>query len=837
MEYIVIKGARKHNLKQVDVRIPKNKITVLTGVSGSGKSTLAFDIIYSEGSSGYLNAISPELSNAFKVQDFDYIEGLSPAISLNQMRSANTNPRSTVATLTDLATYLRILYSDGGTRACPRCRAVIPARDSSCSSCHEPVAMFKGTRFSFNTPDGMCSECQGLGRKLDFDMERIIPRADLPIQEQPWGEDAKTIFKQVSYFFEALAETYGYAYETPYEQLSDEQRRIILYGTGNDQITYRDKKKGTVMRYRYTGIIPQLRKAHQTNQMESRIKRIEAYMTKKTCSCCGGTRFAPDIRQVKFAGMDITECLEMEIDELFHRLKEAQQAVKQVSAAEAPVVSLNRMAPTDFNSHSVTVFSLNEIIQRLYFLTQSGLGYLTLNRSIQSLSGGELQHVRLSTQLCSTICGVTYVLDEPTMGLHERDQAIIVEALRRLRDLGNTVVVVEHSESVIQGADYVIDFGPEGGGKGGYICFQGTLPDIKGPNQSLTTKYLNGELAIDPPKQRKPFSRQMVFTNVNLHNLKNLSVTIPLDVFLTVTGVSGSGKSTLIAQVLVPAVQRALNRATDEALSGTLTGGEQIDDLIVIDQSPIGRMSRSNVATYIGLFDEIRKLYGSSEEAKARGIGPEMFSFNTVGGRCEHCEGTGVVNRTVYFIHEVYSECPMCEGKRYQEQVLSIAVRGLSIHDVLNLTVEEALEQLRGYSKITAYLQTLFDMGLGYIRLGQTTNTLSGGEAQRIKLAKQIGTHKSKSNALFIFDEPTTGLHFHDVKKLIEIFRMIVDAGNSVICIEHNMDLIRSSDYIIDMGPEGGKQGGRIVFEGTPEALAQCADSITGAYLKKAIAE
>ncbi len=815
---IYIKGARKNNLKKIDVRIPKNKITAVTGASGSGKSTLVFDIIYNEGSSRYMDAVSDELSNVVKERNVDYIEGLSPAVALRQVKSHNNNPRSTIATLTDIATYLRILFSDKGIKQCPICGEILNQKDRVCTKCRTGQKVFSGQMFSYNTKEGMCPACNGMGRRIDLDVDRIIPRPDLPIQDQPWGKDKGTIFKYVSIFFEALAEEYGYDYNLPFGQLSKDQKGILLYGTGDKQIKYHDKKKGSVMSYVYHGIIPHLRKAYQTNKDQNRVKSIEKYMKYSDCPECAGIRFRPEVLTVKFGGLNIAEWFDTELGELYGISKHMLEEMKNEPHTE-----------------EVAYFSLNEICKKLYFLNQFGLDYLTLNRGTNTLSGGELQHVRLANYMGTNLGGLIYVLDEPSASMHERDKQVIVEAMKCLQKEDNTVIVVDHNETVIRNADYLVDLGPGGGDNGGDICFAGKIEELDTQNDSITCRYLSGEYKIDIPKERRKAQQWLCLDHVSMNNLENVSVRFPIGGFVVVTGVSGSGKSTLVSDVLYEELLTRFGKAEDKGGHGIqLTGWECLDDVVLVDQTPIGRISRSNLATYVGIFDEIRKIFASLPEAKEKHITAEMLSFNVSGGRCETCSGMGMIERHVYFVHEVLAECPDCGGKRYKEEILSLKYKGKDISQILNMTAEQAYEHFEDSDTIRRILKTLVDVGLGYMKLGQVSTSFSGGEAQRIKLTKYL-TMTKKQNTLFIFDEPTTGLHFEDIRKLLELFSQLVERGNSIICIEHNMDVIKVADYIVDIGPEGGKRGGKVVCAGTPEEVVKCGNSYTGVALRKYI--
>lgn len=816
MREIIIKGAKKNNLQNIDLEIPKNKIIAVTGVSGSGKSTLVFDIIYHEGSTRYMEAVSAELSNMVKERTVDYIEGLNPAIALRQTKAFNSNPRSCVATLTDIATYLRILFSDKGIKLCPQCGMTLNQRIDLCPGCHTHLPVFGGAMFSYNTKEGMCPRCSGMGMIVDFSVDKIIPRPDLPIWNQPWGKDKGTIFKYVSLFFETLAQEYGFDYYLPYEQLSQQQKDILLYGTGNKQITYHDKKKGSVMSYTYPGIIPHLNKAHRTNKDEARIKSIEKYMERFKCPECNGLRFRKDVLKVTYGGLNIAQWFCTEVGELSEITAKLLKEMKH-----------------DLHTEEVTWFALNEINRKLYFLKQFGLDYLTPGRVTNTLSGGELQLAKLANCMGTNLSGLIYILDEPTASMHEKDKKVIIEAMRFLQQEGNTVIVVDHNKTVISGADFLVDLGPGGGSRGGKICYADKIDNINTCKDSLTCKYLSGKYGITVPEKRRRTEQWVSLEHVNKNNLKNITVKIPLNEFVVVTGVSGSGKSTLIRDVLYNKLKNYLTKTqSNPETSGVLSITGNIKDVILVDQTPIGRMSRSNLATYIGVFDEIRKTFADLPQAKEKHITTDMLSFNVPGGRCEVCKGMGVVERNVYFVHEVLMKCPECDGKRYHEDILSLSYMGKNICEILDMTVEEAFEHFQDSDKISRTLKMLLDVGLGYMKMGQPAATFSGGEAQRIKLTKYMTLTQKAHDILFLLDEPTTGLHFDDIRRLLELFTKLVDRGNSIICIEHNMGVIKSADYIIDFGPNGGKRGGEIIFTGTPEEVIKCERSYTGKELR-----
>ena len=921
---IIVRGARVHNLKNVDVDIPKNCIVVVTGVSGSGKSSLAFDTIYAEGYRRYVESLSSYARQFLEVlekPDVDFIYGLTPSIAIDQ-KSVSKNPRSTVATVTEIYDYLRLLFARVGEVVCPNCnipvqglsvqemvdailsypegtKAMILAPvvrgrkgehrdlldylrregfarvrvDGRVFRLDEPIDLEKNRRhdievvvdrikispservriadsvelalklsggivvlwtpegerlfsesfscpycgfsigeldpklFSFNSPYGACPVCKGLGYDEVVDPEMAIIE-DLSIAE------GAVIPANYSRFYKrllmALCDLVGIPKDVPFRDLSDEHKRIIIEGYGEPvPMVYRDIR-GRVKRelFRYDGIKRMLRSL-------SLEENLENMKVKVPCAECGGSRLRREALAVKVAGKNIWDVVRMTV-------KEAYDFFNGVSFGGSKAVVADKI--------------LREIKSRLGFLVEVGLDYITLDREASTLSGGEAQRIRLATQIGSTLSGVTYVLDEPTVGLHPKDTARLVENLKKLRDLGNTVIVVEHDQLVIEKADYVVDLGPGGGQKGGEIVYAGPVEGLKRCENSLTGLYLAGKLSVGRAKRRDYKKRpKLVFRGVRHRNLKNIDVEIPLGCFVCITGVSGSGKSSLLMEVIYPALHNRLNRTRLHvgAYDG-LEGWENVDRVVCVDQSPIGRTPRSNPATYVGFFTQIRELFASTPEARARGYRPGRFSFNVKGGRCEKCQGEGYIKVEMLFLPDVYVKCDLCKGTRYNRETLEILYKGKNIADVLNMTVDEACEFFENIPSLKSKLELLRDVGLGYIKLGQPATTLSGGEAQRIKLAREL-TKRSSGRTVYILDEPTVGLHMDDVDKLVKILQRLVDKGNTVIVIEHNMDVIKNADYIIDLGPEGGDRGGYIVAKGSPEEVAQSSESYTGKFLREVV--
>ncbi len=932
-DVISVKGAREHNLKDISVDIPRSKLVVITGLSGSGKSSLAFDTIYAEGQRRYVESLSSyarQFLGLMEKPDVDQIDGLSPAISIDQ-KSTSRNPRSIVATVTEIYDYLRLLYARIGVPHCPIDNVVVERRtiesiiqqieanykdkriivlapvvmskkgafehipeqymragfararvddvvyaldefpeldknirhdieivvdrlvldqDSrgrlvqsveqalevaddnvfildadnnqiktfslryACPN-HPDVAIpeLEPRTFSFNSPQGACPVCTGIGSRLEVDPELVIPNGRLTIAEgaiRPYNRINvdNWYMKKLS----AVAEKYNFSLHVPTGELSAEQMKIILYGTGNE--TYRIKlSAGRSFETTYEGVIPNLERRHRETDSDFIRRDIERFMQERPCYVCNGLRLKPEVLPVTVADSSIMDVCQLSITD-----------------ANNWINSLNL---TETEMHIARLI-VKEISARLQFLVDVGLDYLTLLRSANTLSGGEAQRIRLATQIGSGLMGVLYVLDEPSIGLHQRDNGRLIETLKRLKDLGNTVIVVEHDEETIRTADYLLDVGPGAGIHGGHVVAAGTPEEVIKTKGSITAEYLSGKKKIAVPKSRRSGSgKSIIIKGASENNLKHIDVTIPLNELVVISGVSGSGKSSLINDILAKELLARLHRAnTVPGRHEDIEGIKQLDKAIIIDQSPIGRTPRSNPATYTGLFTPIRELFASVPEAKLRGYGPGRFSFNVRGGRCENCKGDGIIKIEMHFLPDVYVPCEVCQGKRYNREALEIHYRGKTISDVLDMTCEQALEFFANIPAIAKKLETLVDVGLGYITLGQPATTLSGGEAQRIKLSAEL-SRRATGKTLYILDEPTTGLHMADVDKLLKMLHALVDAGNSMIVIEHNLDVIKNADHIIDMGPEGGAAGGVVVAEGTPEQVALNPKSYTGQYLKQ----
>lgn len=930
---ISIKGAREHNLKNIDVEIPRDKLVVITGLSGSGKSSLAFDTIYAEGQRRYVESLSAyarQFLGLMEKPDVDNIEGLSPAISIEQ-KTTSKNPRSTVGTVTEIYDYLRLLFARIGVPFCYRCGKPIqrqtvqqivdtvlklpegtkfqvlaplvrgrkgeyrevfeearregfvrvrvdgeifdlsspPKLDKNkkhnievvvdrliaspkiknrltdsietalnlsgglviisqidgpeqtyseqfaCVDCGVSYEEIAPRMFSFNSPYGACPACNGLGNVRELDPTLIVPDPNLSINEgaiEPWGEGRE------SWYFShlrSLAYHYGFSLDTPWKDLPESIRRIILYGTDREikiRYTSSSGRVSAEFMHQFEGVIPNLARRYRQTSSSYIREWIESYMNTRPCEACKGSRLRPESLAIKINGLSIADVTRMSIKQALEFFENLQLTERELAIA-----------------HQI----LKEIKQRLTFLINVGLDYLTLDRTAATLSGGESQRIRLATQIGSQLMGVLYILDEPSIGLHQRDNRRLINTLLRLRDLGNTVIVVEHDRETIESADHVIDLGPGAGEDGGHVVATGPPEQIKNEPRSITGKYLSGEKYIPVPKtRRKGNGRFLILKGARGNNLKNIDVKIPLGMFVCVTGVSGSGKSTLINETLYRALKRELYRSKETPLPyDAIEGLENIDKVVDIDQSPIGRTPRSNPATYTGTFTPIRDLFARLPESKVRGYKPGRFSFNVKGGRCEACEGDGIIKIEMHFLPDVYVTCEACKGKRYNRETLEIKYKGKTIADVLDMTVTEALRFFENVPVIRRKLQTLYDVGLGYIKLGQPATTLSGGEAQRVKLATEL-SKVATGKTLYILDEPTTGLHFEDIKYLLNVLNRLVDKGNTVIVIEHNMDVIKTADYIIDLGPEGGDDGGTIVAEGTPEEIIQNPRSYTGQHLK-----
>ena len=939
LDSIIIKGAREHNLKNIDVSIPRNKLVVITGVSGSGKSSLAFDTIYAEGQRRYMESLSAyarQFLGRMEKPDVDYIEGLSPAISIDQ-KGASRNPRSTVGTITEIYDYLRLLWARVGHPHCPICgreitmqtveqivdvvrslpdgsrimilaplvrdrkgeyqsvfadlrksgyvrvrvdgniydlsddihldknkkhtieavvdRIVIGESDSqnriadsvetalklgsgviivsviggedmlfsehfACANDGFSLGEIAPRTFSFNSPHGACPACTGLGFKFEIDPDLVIPNKELSIAEgaiHPWQWQT-WYYDQI----ESLARRYGFTLRTPIKNLTDEQRHVLLYGEGGAHSTYRNRF-GRMREYFYgfEGIIPRMERLYRETESENSKQDIEKYMVTRPCTECKGKRLKPEALAVTIGGQNIIDICALPVKQILDWTRSLIQGDHPILNSREQMIA-----------HQI----IKEIQSRLGFLRDIGLDYLTLDRSSATLSGGEAQRIRLATQIGSGLMGVLYICDEPTVGLHSADDHRLIETLKRLRDLGNTIIVVEHDEAMIRAADYIIDMGPGAGEHGGEIVATGTLQDIMLSERSLTGQYLSGKLSIPiPQKRREGNNRYISIRGAKQNNLKNIDVTIPLGKFVCITGVSGSGKSTLINDVLYKNIARSLygSRETPGNCEG-ISGLENIDKVINIDQSPIGRTPRSNPATYTGLFTHIRELFATVPEARMRGYGPGRFSFNVKGGRCEACRGEGFIEIEMQFLPDVTVPCEICKGKRYNREALEIKFKGKNIADVLDMTVEEALHFFEHFPSIKNKLDTLDAVGLNYIRLGQPAPTLSGGEAQRVKLATEL-SRRSTGKTLYILDEPTTGLSFSDVAALLKVLQRLVDTGNTVIVIEHHMDIIKNADWIIDLGPGAGDEGGYVIATGTPEDIVQNPISATGKYLKEVL--
>ena len=934
-DFIRIQGAREHNLKNISVDLPRNQLVVITGLSGSGKSSLAFDTIYAEGQRRYVESLSSyarQFLGLMEKPDVDQIDGLSPAISIDQ-KSTSRNPRSTVATVTEIYDYLRLLFARIGVPHCPICgksvtrqtpTAIVDQvskenKDNRISVLAPIIVDKKGAfehipeqfqragfarvrvdevvysldefpeldkakkhsielvvdrmvvnddgasrisqsieqaldiaegrlliinadtnketiyslnyacidhpdilipeleprTFSFNSPHGACSVCTGLGNRLEVDPEMVIPNGRLTIAEgavRPWNRiriDGWYLKK-----VEVMAEANGFSTHVPTGELSVEQMQKVLYGTGK-QIYRVPLGGGRSVETTFEGVIPNLERRHKETDSEFVRKDIEKFMQERPCHACSGRRLKPEVLAVTVGNFSIIDICDLSIDDavlFFKGLK--------LNEVESKIAYQIR----------------KEIDARLIFLQDVGLNYLSLGRSAVTLSGGEAQRIRLATQIGSGLTGVLYVLDEPSIGLHQRDNERLIKTLKRLRDLGNSVIVVEHDEDTIRTADYLVDIGPGAGIHGGQIVAHGTPKEVENNVKSITGQYLKGTKKIETPKKlRKGNGKEIIIVGATENNLKNVEVSIPLGEFVVVSGVSGSGKSSLINDILAKELSAQLHRAN--TVSGhheDIKGIENLDKAIIIDQSPIGRTPRSNPATYTGLFTPIRELFAAMPEAKLRGYGPGRFSFNVRGGRCENCSGDGIIKIEMHFLPDVYVPCEECHGKRYNREALEIHYKGKTISDVLAMTCEQALEFFENIPSINRKLQTLVDVGLGYITLGQSATTLSGGEAQRIKLATEL-SRRPTGKTLYILDEPTTGLHVADVAKLLDVLHALVDAGNSMVVIEHNLDVIKSADHIIDMGPEGGDAGGYVIAEGTPEQVSKITASYTGQFLKQII--
>ena len=940
MENITIRGARTHNLKNISLELPRNKLIVITGLSGSGKSSLAFDTIYAEGQRRYVESLSAyarQFLSLMEKPDVEVIEGLSPAISIEQ-KATSHNPRSTVGTVTEIYDYLRLLYARVGDPRCPdhdvtleaqtvsqmvdqtmalpegskilllapvvknrkgehmnlfenlyaqgfvRARvngqvidlseppkleknfkhnidvvvdrliikqdnqqrmaesfetalelaegvaevAVLPNDESeeeqqlvfsaryACPHCGYSLSELEPRLFSFNNPVGACSSCDGLGVKQFFDPEQIIFDADLSIAAgaiKGWDRRSMFYYRML----EGVAKHYGFDIESPFSSLSEEHQQVILHGSGKEKIEFnylRGRNRGIKRKHTWEGIIPNMERRYHETESNSMREELSKYISSKSCPECNGSRLRTEARHVFINGKAIHQLTHLSIADALDFFQNLQMQGQRAQIAEKIV---------------------KEVKDRLSFLVNVGLNYLSMERSADTLSGGEAQRIRLASQIGSGLVGVMYVLDEPSIGLHQRDNDRLINTLTHLRDLGNTVIVVEHDEDAIISADYIVDIGPGAGVHGGEIVAEGNIDKIKATPSSLTGKFLNGTEQIDVPTKRhnSKGNQHISINGARGNNLKDISVNIPIGIFTCITGVSGSGKSTLINSTLYPAVAQKLNRSRLEtAEHDEINGLEHIDKVVDINQSPIGRTPRSNPATYTQLFTPIRELFAQTPEARARGYQPGRFSFNVKGGRCEACQGDGLIKVEMHFLPDVYVPCDVCKGARYNRETLDIHYKGKNIHDVLEMTIEDACDFFSAVPNIKRKLDTLMAVGLGYIKLGQSATTLSGGEAQRIKLSREL-SKRDTGKTLYILDEPTTGLHFQDIRQLLKVLHTLRDHGNTIVVIEHNLDVIKTADWIIDLGPEGGNGGGTIIAEGSPEDVAKNQQSYTGQYLGK----
>ncbi|BCY18214.1 excinuclease ABC subunit A [Leptolinea sp. HRD-7] len=840
-ETIDIRGARLHNLKNISLSIPKNKLVVLTGLSGSGKSTLGFDILNREGMRQYMESLGMVTDGLTRPQGMT-ITGLSPSISVDQ-HLTNHSPRSTVGTSTEVFTYLRVLFARVGHRPCPKCGKDVPpptfefAEDElpdeadesqtvnpedtfPCPHCGAPVPEMGMANFSFNKPAGACPTCTGLGVVRQVVVSRMLD------ESKSIAENGITFWDEfhINYYTKILENASLYFgldmdVNQPLNQLTEPARDLILYGTNSPKFLKHFpgvKPPRTNAQGNFEGIVTNmLRRYDEHADNEAYRQKLEPYFASQVCPDCGGTRLRPESRAVTVAGRTIIDISQLPLNELDAWLKSL---------------------PTGFSTQETLIGGpiINDLDDRIHRLLEVGVGYLTLERSSPTLSAGEAQRLRLASLLGSGLTGVLYVLDEPTIGLHQRDTQSLIRVLRRLRDLGNTVLVIEHDLEMMHAADYLIDIGPGAGKYGGEVVACGTPEEVMRNPASLTGKYLSGERSVPMPEKRRAYNRrELLINNARQFNLRNVTVSIPLRMLVAVTGVSGSGKSSLIFDILDKALRQRLNGANEQpGKHDRIDGMDQVDKVITIDQEHIGRIPRSNAATYSDAFTAIREAFAATDEARKRKFSPRHFSFNVPGGRCERCEGSGTLTVKMHFMPDVEVRCPTCHGRRFTRETLAVKFNGYDISQVLDMTVEEALQVFKQVPAAASRLQVMSDVGLGYLQLGQPATTLSGGEAQRVKLAKELG-RKSTGRTLYLLDEPTTGLHPDDTGRLLAVLQRLVDAGNSVIVVEHNLDLVRAADWVIDMGPEGGDAGGRVIAEGTPEQVALVKESYTGQYLAK----
>jgi len=940
LDKIIIKGAKEHNLKNISLEIPRDKLVVFTGLSGSGKTSLAFDTIYAEGQRRYVESLSSyarQFLGLMEKPDVEYIEGLSPAISIDQ-RTTSKNPRSTVGTVTEIYDYLRLLYARVGVPYCPVCgkrirkqtideivdqimqfeegtklfimapiirgkkgehtkllesaikdgfvrarvdgeiidlseeiapidknkkhnieiivdRIVVgndirqrltdsvelalshadklvmvstPEREDhlfsenyACPDCGISIEDFNPRMFSFNSPFGACPDCTGLGELLKIDVQRIIPDMNKKLNDNSaiLGWAGSTMDSISNMYIDGLCKHYHVSSNTKLKDLDEAFLNVLLYGSGNENIKFKHVTKTLVRDFeaKFEGVVYALERRFRETASQGMKQYYENFMSASKCTTCNGARLKDTSLAVKFGKLNIHEICNMSISNIREYMNKVNEDLSEKNKKIAEQI-------------------IKELNSRLQFLIDVGLNYLTLSRAAGTLSGGEAQRIRLATQIGSGLTGVLYILDEPSIGLHQKDNEKLLKSLKRMRDLGNTLIVVEHDEDTMNESDFIVDIGPGAGIHGGNVVFAGSVEDMKKDENSITGKYLSGRIKIEvPTKRRKIKNGYIEIKGAKENNLKNINVKFPIGVFTCVTGVSGSGKSTLVNEILYKAIVKELNN--DRIKPGQydkITGLEKIDKVINIDQSPIGRTPRSNPATYTGMFDPIRDIFASTADAKMRGYAKGRFSFNVPGGRCEACRGDGIIKIEMHFLPDVYVPCEVCNSKRYSRETLEVKYKGKNISDILDLTIEEAVEFFKNIPKIKSKVQTLFDVGLGYIKLGQPSTTLSGGEAQRIKLATEL-SKRATGNTLYILDEPTTGLHMADVHNLIHIINRLTDTGNTVVIIEHNLDVIKSADYIIDLGPEGGDLGGTVLISDTPEKVAAFDKSYTGQFLKKLI--